>query len=51
MSYKTNKFEVSAPTRNGKYLNYLIDGILYQIFKIVLSISVKSMEETLLILK
>ena len=30
MSYKNNKFKLSAPTWN---LNYLMDHILYQIFK------------------
>ena len=36
-SYKNNKFKVSAPTWNEN-LNYLIDHILYQIFKIILNI-------------
>ena len=36
-SYKNNKFKISAPTWNEE-LNYLMDHILYQIFKIILKI-------------
>ena len=36
-SYKNNKLKISAPTWM-KYLNYLMDHILYQIFKIIFSI-------------
>ena len=41
-SYKNNKFKISAPTWND--LNYLMDHILYQIFKIILSISLRNMK-------
>ena len=34
--YKNNIFKISAPTWNEE-LNYLIDYILYQIFKIILN--------------
>ena len=40
-SYKKNKFKISAPTRKED-LNYLIDYILYQIFKINLNILKKT---------
>ena len=43
-SDKSNKFEISAPTLRQKNLNYLTDQIQYQIFKIILSISSKSMK-------
>ena len=36
-SYKNNKFKISAPTWNEE-LEYLMDHILYQIFKIILNI-------------
>ena len=36
-SYKNNKLKISAPTWM-KNLNYLMDHILYQIFKIIFSI-------------
>ena len=48
-SYKYNKFKRSAPT--WKSLNYLVDHILYQIFKTILSISSKSMRQLLIILQ
>ena len=35
-SYNNNKFKISAPTWSDK-LSYLMDPILYQIFKIILS--------------
>ena len=37
MSWKNNKFKISAPTWNEEF-NFLIDHILYQIFKILLNI-------------
>ena len=38
-SFKNNKFKISAPTWNDMInLNYLMDHILYQIFKIILNI-------------
>ena len=46
-SCKSNKFKISAPTWNEE-LNYLMDQILYQILKIILSISYKKMEKRLL---
>ena len=36
-SYNNNKFKISAPTWNDN-LNYQMDRILYQIFRIILSI-------------
>ena len=36
-SYNNNRFKISAPTWNDN-LNYQMDLILYQIFKIILSI-------------
>ena len=36
-SYNNNKFKISAPTWNDN-LNYPMDHILYQIFKIILNI-------------
>ena len=49
-SYKNNKFKISAATRI-KNLNYLMDHILYQMFKIILSIASKNMEKRLIILQ
>ena len=49
-SYKNNKFKISTATRI-KNLNYLMDHILYQIFKIILSIASKNMEKRLIILQ
>ena len=43
-SYKSNKFKKSVPTCNQKF-DYLMDHILYQIFKIILSISSKNMKQ------
>ena len=40
--YKNNKFKISAPTWNENF-NYLMDHILYQIFKIILNIYLKDM--------
>ena len=40
-SYNNNKFKISAPTWNDKF-ELLIDCILYQIFKIILSIFKKT---------
>ena len=40
MSYKNRRLKLSAPTIN---LNYLMDHILYQIFKIILGISSKTL--------
>ena len=38
-SFRNNKFKISAPTWNDMInLNYLMDHILYQIFKIILNI-------------
>ena len=37
MSWKNNKFKISALTWNEEF-NFLIDHILYQIFKILLNI-------------
>ena len=47
-SYENNKFKISASTWN-KSLNYLKDHILYQIFKTILSISLKNMRHILII--
>ena len=41
-SYNNNKFKVSAPTWND-HLNYMMDLIPYQIFKIILTIFYKKM--------
>ena len=35
-SYKNNRFKISTPT-GMKNLNYLMDHVLYQIFKIILN--------------
>ena len=49
-SYKNDKFKYQL--RHGmKSLNYMMDHILYQIFKIILNISLKSMEKRLIILQ
>ena len=48
-SYKNNKFKISAPTWNEEF-EYLMDHILYQIFKTILSISSKNMRQLLKIL-
>ena len=40
ISYKNNKFKISAPTWNEKF-EFLMHHILYQIFKIVLNMSLK----------
>ena len=37
ISFKNNKFKISAPTWNEE-LSYLMDHILYHIFKIILNI-------------
>ena len=37
-SYKNSRLKISAPTWN-KNLNYLMDHVLYQIFKIILKTS------------
>ena len=53
-SYKNNEFKISAPTWNEhgvKSLNYLMDHILYQIFKTILSISSKNTRQLLIILQ
>ena len=47
-SYNNNKFRISTPTWNNKF-ELLMDRILYQIFKITLSIFLKSMEKTSII--
>ena len=44
MSYKNNKFKISSPTWNEK-LNYQMDHIQYQIFKIILSKSSKNIKQ------
>ena len=36
-SYKNNKFKIALP-KGMKNLSYLMDNILYQIFKIILNI-------------
>ena len=41
-SYNNNKCKISAPTWNDKF-EYQMDRILYQIFKIILSIFSKNM--------
>ena len=38
MSYKNNKFKISASTWNEDLMDYLMDRILYQTFKIILNI-------------
>ena len=43
-SYDDNKFKISAP-HGMRNLNYLMDHILYQIFKIILNIYLKSMRK------
>ena len=45
--YNNNKFKIFAPTWNEN-LNYQMDLILYQIFKIILSIFFKKMEKILI---
>ena len=40
ISYKNNKFKISAPTWNEKF-EFLMHHILYQIFKIILNMSLK----------
>ena len=47
-SYNNNKFKISAPTWNYNNLNYLMDRIPYQIFKIILNTFQKSMEKILI---
>ena len=47
--YENNEFKTTAPRWNEK-LNYLIDHILYQIFKITLNISCKDVRQLLIIL-
>ena len=47
-SYNNNKFKKSAPTWNDKFDRILMDRILYQIFKVILSIFLKSMEKILI---
>ena len=47
--YKNNKFKTAAPKHGTKSLNYLTDQILYQIFKIISSISLKNMKQQLII--
>ena len=49
-SYKNYKFKMSAPTWI-KNLNYLMDHILYKIFKIILNKYLKSMVKKQLILQ
>ena len=49
-SYKNNKFKISALTWNEN-LNYLMDHILYQIFKTILSISPRNMRQLRIILQ
>ena len=49
-SYKNNKFKISAPTWNEEF-NYLMDHILYQIFKINLKIYLKSTEQRQLVIQ
>ena len=50
-----NKFKVSGPTWNeefwiiGIWIHQVMDHIVYQIFKIILHISLKNMGERLLI--
>ena len=44
ISYNNNKFKISAPTWNNN-LNYLMDHIIYQIFKIILNILKKNMKK------
>ena len=65
MSYKNNKFKISARSviisnklcmyellQHGmRNLNYLMDHILHQIFKIILNIYLKSMGKKQLILQ
>ena len=43
-SYKNNKSKILAPTWTEDF-NYLMDHILYQIFKIILNISLKKHRE------
>ena len=38
-SYKNNKFKISAHTWNEEFHLFLMDHILYHIFKIILNIS------------
>ena len=47
-SYNNNKFKKSASTWNDKFDSILMDRILYQIFKIILSIFLKSLEKILI---
>ena len=47
-SNNNNKFKKSAPTWNDKFDRILMDRILYQIFKVILSIFLKSMEKILI---
>ena len=47
-SYNNNKFKKSASTWNDKFDSILMDRILYQIFKVILSIFLKSMEKILI---
>ena len=49
-SYKNNRFIISALTWM-KSLNYLMDHILYQIFKIIFSILLKNIKYLLITLK
>ena len=49
-SYKNSKFKLSAPSWNEKF-EYLMGRILCQIFKIISSISLKSMKSLLITLQ
>ena len=49
-SHKINEFKISVP-HGMKNSNYLMDHILYQIFKTILRISPKNMKNLLIILQ
>ena len=49
--FALSNFSIYYTWKNIKNLNYLIDHILYQTFKIILNISKKNMERRLIILQ
>ena len=50
INLENNKFKISAPTWNED-LNYLMDHILYQKFKVILNISSENIRPLLIILQ
>ena len=42
---KNKKFKITTPMWNDKNLDYLMDQILYQIFKVIVSVSSKNLKQ------